>query len=74
MVPTSYVPVVIAGGPKMETEIELFEMVYDAIQVGGGGVAIGRNIFQAKDPTLNIQSRRSWRSRFQEIWVLELWA
>lgn len=45
------VPVIIAGGPKIETEKQLFEMVYDAISVGGAGVAFGRNIFQAKDPT-----------------------
>lgn len=44
-------PVVVAGGPKMSTEMELLEMVYDSIQAGGKGVAIGRNIFQAKDPT-----------------------
>ncbi len=44
-------PVVVAGGPKMSTEVELLEMVYDSIQAGGKGVAIGRNIFQAKDPT-----------------------
>ena len=44
------VPVIIAGGPKIETERQLFEMVYDAINVGGAGVAFGRNIFQAKDP------------------------
>jgi fructose-bisphosphate aldolase/2-amino-3,7-dideoxy-D-threo-hept-6-ulosonate synthase len=49
------VPVVIAGGPKMNTEKELLEMVYDAIQVGGAGVAIGRNIFQARNPTLLIR-------------------
>ncbi|OED30872.1 2-amino-3,7-dideoxy-D-threo-hept-6-ulosonate synthase [Methanosphaera sp. WGK6] len=44
------VPVIIAGGPKIETERQLFEMVYDAISVGGAGVAFGRNVFQAKDP------------------------
>jgi DhnA family fructose-bisphosphate aldolase class Ia len=36
----------------METEQELFEMIYDAIHVGAMGVSIGRNIFQAKNPTL----------------------
>ena len=46
---------VIAGGPKMGTEHELFEMVYDAIQVGAGGVSIGRNIFQAENPTLLVK-------------------
>lgn len=45
------VPVIIAGGPKIETERQLFEMVYDAISVGGAGVAFGRNVFQAEDPT-----------------------
>ncbi|MDN5309153.1 MAG: fructose-bisphosphate aldolase / 2-amino-3,7-dideoxy-D-threo-hept-6-ulosonate synthase [Methanolobus sp.] len=45
------VPVVIAGGPRMETEKELLEMVYDSVQAGGRGVAIGRNVFQSNDPT-----------------------
>ena len=45
------VPVIIAGGPKIETERQLFKMVYDAINVGGVGVAFGRNIFQANDPS-----------------------
>jgi len=49
------VPVVIAGGPKMDTEKELLQMVYDAIQVGGAGVAFGRNVFQAKNPTLLVK-------------------
>ena len=46
------VPVVIAGGPKVETEEDLFSMVKDAVSVGGAGVAMGRNIFQAKNPEL----------------------
>ncbi len=46
------VPVVIAGGPKMDTEHDLLQMVYDAIHAGATGVAIGRNIFQAKNSTL----------------------
>jgi fructose-bisphosphate aldolase/2-amino-3,7-dideoxy-D-threo-hept-6-ulosonate synthase len=45
------VPVVIAGGPQMDTEKELLEMVYDSLQAGGKGVAIGRNVFQSEDPT-----------------------
>jgi fructose-bisphosphate aldolase/2-amino-3,7-dideoxy-D-threo-hept-6-ulosonate synthase len=49
------IPVVIAGGPKMNTEHELFEMVYDAIHVGASGVSIGRNIFQAENPTLLVR-------------------
>jgi fructose-bisphosphate aldolase/2-amino-3,7-dideoxy-D-threo-hept-6-ulosonate synthase len=49
------IPVVIAGGPKMGTEHELFEMIYDAIQVGAAGVSIGRNVFQAENPTLLVR-------------------
>ena len=45
------VPVIIAGGPKVETDKQLLEMVNDAMEVGGAGIAIGRNVFQAKDPT-----------------------
>lgn len=44
------VPVVIAGGQKVETDRELLEMVRDSLEVGGAGVAFGRNLFQAKSP------------------------
>ncbi|MHC1592485.1 MAG: 2-amino-3,7-dideoxy-D-threo-hept-6-ulosonate synthase [Methermicoccaceae archaeon] len=45
------VPVVMAGGPKTETEEEFLQNVYDAVASGAGGVAVGRNVFQADDPT-----------------------
>lgn len=44
------VPVVIAGGPKVDTNEELLQMVKDSIEVGGAGVAFGRNLFQAENP------------------------
>ena len=44
------VPVVIAGGPKVETDEELLQMVKDSVSVGGAGVAFGRNLFQAENP------------------------
>lgn len=44
------VPVVIAGGPKVGTDEELLQMVKDSIEVGGAGVAFGRNLFQAENP------------------------
>ena len=40
------VPVVIAGGPKCETEREVLEFVYDGIQKGAVGVNLGRNVWQ----------------------------
>ena len=44
------VPVVIAGGPKVDTDEELLQMVKDSIEVGGAGVAFGRNLYQAENP------------------------
>ncbi len=45
------VPVVIAGGPKMNTAKDVLQMLYDAVEAGGAGASIGRNVFQAEDPT-----------------------
>ncbi len=45
------VPVVIAGGEKMESDKQILEMVRGAIDAGGSGVSIGRNIFQHQDPS-----------------------
>jgi len=35
----------------MDTIPDLLQMVYDSIEAGGSGVAFGRNVFQAEDPT-----------------------
>ena len=45
------VPVVIAGGPKMDSDMALLEMVRDSVAAGGRGVSIGRNVFQHDDVT-----------------------
>lgn len=42
-------PIVIAGGPKVNSETALLKMVKDAMECGAAGVSIGRNIFQADD-------------------------
>jgi len=44
------VPVVIAGGEKMESDLDVLNMVEGAIKAGGAGVSIGRNVFQHADP------------------------
>ena len=44
------VPVIIAGGPKTDTDEDVLKMVEDAISVGAAGVSIGRNVFQHKNP------------------------
>jgi len=52
------VPVVIAGGPKVNTELEVFEFVYDGLQKGAIGVNLGRNIWQHKYPKAMIMAIR----------------
>jgi len=44
------VPIVIAGGPKCETEFEVFEFVYDGLQKGAIGINLGRNVWQNPHP------------------------
>lgn len=50
------VPVVIAGGEKMENDREILEMVEGAMKAGGAGVSIGRNAFQHKDPVAIVKA------------------
>jgi len=44
------VPVVIAGGPKCKTELDVFNFVHDGIQKGAIGINLGRNVWQHKHP------------------------
>jgi len=44
------VPVVIAGGAKMDSDEDIFKMVEGALAAGAAGVSIGRNAFQHKKP------------------------
>ena len=43
------VPVVIAGGPQMDSDMDILNMVEGSLQAGGHGVSIGRNVFQHRD-------------------------
>ncbi|MDY6967527.1 MAG: 3-hydroxy-5-phosphonooxypentane-2,4-dione thiolase [Spirochaetota bacterium] len=53
------VPVVMAGGPKCETELEVFEFVYDGMQKGAIGVNLGRNVWQNRNPVAIMRALRS---------------
>ena len=53
------VPVVIAGGPKVESELEVFNWIYDALQKGAIGVNLGRNIWQSDYPVAMIRAIRA---------------
>jgi DhnA family fructose-bisphosphate aldolase class Ia len=45
-----YVPVVVLGGSKGKDPRDLLVNIYNAIQVGANGVAVGRNIYQDAHP------------------------
>jgi class I fructose-bisphosphate aldolase len=44
------IPVVIAGGPKIDSEDKFLQMVRGALRSGAAGISIGRNIWQSSDP------------------------
>ncbi len=53
-----FVPVVIAGGEKIDTDRDVLEMVKGAILAGGAGVSIGRNVFQHNQPIKMVRAIR----------------
>ena len=53
------VPVVIAGGPKVDTERQVFEFVRDGIERGAIGVNLGRNVWQHSHPVAMAASLRA---------------
>jgi len=46
----SPVPIVIAGGPKLDTERDVMQIASDAVNKGAAGVDMGRNIWQSEHP------------------------
>lgn len=53
------VPVVMAGGPKVNSDLEVFEFVHDGMQKGSIGVNLGRNIWQNEYPVAMIKALRA---------------
>jgi class I fructose-bisphosphate aldolase len=41
------IPVVIAGGPRMASDEELLQTVWESLDAGGAGLSVGRNVFGA---------------------------
>lgn len=41
------VPIVVAGGPKLDTELDALRLAHDAVRHGAKGVDMGRNIWQS---------------------------
>lgn len=61
------VPIIIAGGPKVNADKDLLEMIEGAMASGAMGVAIGRNVFQHESPTKITKAisrivHENWRS------------
>ncbi len=50
------VPVIIAGGPKLATELDALKLTHNAIQSGASGVDMGRNIWQSEFPVPMIKA------------------
>ncbi|MDY6916557.1 MAG: 3-hydroxy-5-phosphonooxypentane-2,4-dione thiolase [Chloroflexota bacterium] len=53
------VPVVMAGGPKVDTELEVFQFVRDGLDKGAIGVNLGRNVWQNEHPVAAIRALRA---------------
>jgi len=62
------VPVVIAGGPKVDSSREFIQMVHDSVRAGGAGLSVGRNIFQHVRTT---QMVKALRGVVHEDWDVE---
>jgi len=53
------VPIVVAGGPKLNTETDVFELAHNALEEGAVGVDMGRNIWQNDNPIAMIKAIRA---------------
>ncbi|MFH1136700.1 MAG: 3-hydroxy-5-phosphonooxypentane-2,4-dione thiolase [Pseudomonadota bacterium] len=53
------VPVVMAGGPKVETERQAFEFVHDGMSKGAIGLNLGRNVWQHQYPVAMMTALRA---------------
>lgn len=56
LVKSTPVPVVVAGGPKMDTDRDVLQLVRDVMDSGAAGVAFGRNIFQHRSPSRMVRA------------------
>lgn len=59
VVSTCCIPVVIAGGERMESTKQILQMVHDSLKAGGAGISIGRNVFQHPNRVALIKALRA---------------
>ncbi len=62
------VPVVIAGGPKLDSTEDFLQMVHDSVRAGGAGLSVGRNVFQHENVPCLV---RALRGLVHEDWTME---
>lgn len=50
------VPVMIAGGPKCDTDLDTLAMIHGALQNGARGIVMGRNVWQSGHPAALLEA------------------
>jgi len=53
------VPIVVAGGPKLDSEQAALELTHHAIEEGAKGIDMGRNIWQSEHPVAMLRALRA---------------
>ena len=53
------VPVVIAGGERMDSTRQILQMVQDSLDAGGAGISVGRNVFQHPNRVALVKALRA---------------
>ena len=59
IVKSTPVPIVVAGGPKAKTDLDILQMTEDIMAAGAKGVTYGRNIFAHKTPEKMVEALAS---------------
>ncbi|MFA0733034.1 MAG: hypothetical protein LKKZDAJK_000878 [Candidatus Fervidibacter sp.] len=59
VVESAFVPILVRGGPKMETDEAMLRMVKEAMEAGARGIVFGRNIWQHPNPAAILTALRA---------------
>lgn len=62
------IPVLVAGGPKLDSDREVLQTVHDSLLAGGKGISFGRNVFSHPAPD---KLMRSLAGLVHEDWSVE---
>ena len=59
VVEAAMVPVVVAGGKRLDSVRDVLALASDAVTAGAAGIDFGRNVWQSDDPVATIQALRA---------------